>query len=85
MKLTAAERRWLKDLQAVLDACPSQRLGFYTIGDHDVSIYDRSKEAEINEALDANERMDFPSAVLKAKAETDTWLKFPAHVHSVAG
>lgn len=40
-KLTAAERKWLGDLQAVLDKCPSQRLGGYTIGDANITIYDK--------------------------------------------
>lgn len=30
--LTAAEKKWLKELQAVLDKCPSKRMGFYTSG-----------------------------------------------------
>lgn len=52
--LTAAEKAWLKNLQAVFDECPSNRLGAFTIGDPYLSIYDRSMDKEINEHLDNN-------------------------------
>jgi hypothetical protein len=86
VKLNRAEKQWISDLQAVLDACPSKRLGFYTIGDPQVTIYDRSKEKAINALMDSHlSSLDFGAAVEKAKASTDAVLDFPAHVHSVAG
>lgn len=85
MKLTTAERKWLREMQTLLDACPSNRLGFYTIGDPDVGVYDRTREAKINDIMDTHGKMDFPQAVLDAKAETDFVLTFPNNVHSVAG
>lgn len=85
MKLNAAEKKWLSDLQAVLDACPSDRLGFYTIGDPSVSVYDRRKEKQINALMDAKDNLDFPGAVYEAKGETDVDIRFPQCVHSVAG
>jgi hypothetical protein len=40
--LTAAETKWLDKLQALLDKCPSERLGAFTIGDPSLSIYDKT-------------------------------------------
>jgi hypothetical protein len=84
MKLTPAERQWLADVQTVLDRCPSDRFGFYTIGDAQVTVYDRRQEAKINELMDTNQVSDFPIAVDRLKAEI-TELNFPQCVHSVAG
>jgi len=83
VKLNAAEKKWIADLQAVLDACPSKRLGFYTIGDPTVSIYDLRKEKQINDAQDRGG--DFCQAVLAVGAEIDVSLVFPSNVHSTAG
>lgn len=86
MRLTLTEKQWLWNLQIVLDKCPSNRFGFYTIGDAQVIVYDRTKEKEINALMDDPlSKIDFPTAVERAKAETDYRLDFPANVHSVAG
>lgn len=85
MKLTAAEKKWIADVQEVLAACPSDRLGFYTIGDPDVVIYDRTKEKKITDIQISHGNMDFGDAVRKANAVLDISVRFPAHVHSVAG
>lgn len=85
MNLTPKERKWINDVQALLHACPSERLGFFTIGDHDITVYDRRKESAINDLMGENDRLDFPGAVYQAKAETNEYLVFPACVHSVAG
>ena len=39
--LTKKERAWLNELQEVLDRCPSpKKIGFYTIGDKSIYLYD---------------------------------------------
>lgn len=40
-KLTAAEAKWIGELQAVFNKCPSKRFGAYTIGDSELKIYDK--------------------------------------------
>ena len=85
MKMTASETQWLRDMQKLLAACPSKRLGFYTIGDPQVFVYDRTKEGDIHTLMDRHDNLDFPGAVEKAKAGTDFYLSFPENVHSVAG
>ncbi len=50
MKLTKAENKWLEDLKAILASCPSKRLGFYTIGDPGISVYDY--QGEVNQRAD---------------------------------
>lgn len=39
--LTPAEKKWVNQLQEVLNLCPTKRLGAFIIGDHDLSIYDK--------------------------------------------
>lgn len=85
MKLTAKEKAWVKKVQRVLNECPSRRLGFYTIGDPDVVIYDRAKNDEIDERMDRGLSSDFCIAVQDTGAETNESLTFPAPVHSTAG
>lgn len=83
-KLNKKERAWLDELQDVLNRCPSERLGFYTVGDPQINVYDRSKELEIERVMDASEK-DWCGCVLIAGANFDEWLDFPAPVHSTAG
>lgn len=39
--LSKAESKWLADVEKLLLACPSRRLGAYTVGDAELHIYDR--------------------------------------------
>ncbi|MEE9924002.1 MAG: hypothetical protein PBV01_11640 [Brucella anthropi] len=83
-ELTDAESKWLKRLKKALRECPSSRLGFYTIGDDNVFVYDKSFDAEINELLDAEKGKDFCTAVYELDADLDC-IRFPSNVHSTAG
>lgn len=83
--LTRAERAWLNELQAMLNACPTKRLGFYTIGDNSVTVFDLTKEDAINARLDERQgRGDFCGASRELGAELGH-LFFPAPVLSTAG
>lgn len=82
-ELTKEERKWLNDVQKVLNRCPSKRLGFYTIGDPTIYVYDRSKDQEIDAHQHRNGR-DFCHSVDALNAEFCD-LDFPAAVHSTAG
>ncbi|KAB2783718.1 hypothetical protein [Brucella anthropi] len=81
-ELTDAESKWLKRLKKALRECPSDRLGFYTIGDEDVFVYDKNFDAEINELLGAGK--DFCTAVYELDAGLDSII-FPSNIHSTAG
>ena len=81
--LTKAERDWLDKLQSLLNDCPSDRLGAYTIGDPDIEIYDTRYESQINERLESG-NVDFCSAVSEVGAGLFS-LKTPFCVHSTAG
>lgn len=83
--LTKEEKAWVRRVQKALDSCPSDRIGFYTVGDREVTLYDRSKEAEIHAMMDRGEASDFGPAVDKCDADLIASLSFPAMVHSVAG
>lgn len=41
-KLTAAEKAWMAKLEQVLFDCPSDRLSCYTVGDGDLTFYDKN-------------------------------------------
>jgi hypothetical protein len=81
--LTKAERDWIHNLQAVLNECPSDRLGAYTIGDPCLSIYDSRFETQINTLLDSG-NIDFCTAVDELGADLGQ-LQMPFPVHSTAG
>jgi hypothetical protein len=81
--LTPIERKWITKLQKVLDECPSDRMGFYTIGDSDISIYDRSVQSEIDAIIDTRD-VDFGQAIEEVDAHLGS-VCFPSHVHSTSG
>jgi len=80
--LTQAERKWLKDLQRVLDRCPSTRLGFFTIGDPEVTVIDQPATDTFER--EHGERGDYCITV-DAAGTCLGRLKFPERVHSTAG
>lgn len=77
--LTPAERAWVKKVNEVLKECPSKRLGFYTIGDHDITVYDKT----FDPAIDKDGR-DFGVAADALGVVLD-FITFPSNVHSTAG
>jgi len=78
------EKAWLKNLQGVLDECPTKGLGFYTTGDRAVAVYDAKKQTKIDAYCDANPYADYCSAVDNCGAWEGS-LSFPNDVHSTAG
>ena len=80
-ELTKEERRWVKRVQKVLNACPSDRIGFYTVGDPDIALYD--KEKDVDEIYNDKDYSDFCQAVQDLEADLET-LIFPSNVHSTA-
>jgi hypothetical protein len=79
IELTAEEKKWIKSVQRALNKCPSVRLGFYTIGDNDLSIYDTNLEHKFDQDK------DFGHAVAEVDAGASETLIFPSCVHSTAG
>lgn len=83
--LTKAEAKWIKDMQALIDKCPSKRIGFYTIGDSDISAFDVTKNDEITEYQDRHRCAEFCHAVSALDAGFDARLVFTNPVFSTAG
>lgn len=78
-KLTKKEQAWVDEVNAVLSRCPSpEKIGFYTIGDPMVSLYDKRHEAE---CLDG----DLISIATKNGWLFDEDLYFPSAVNGVCG
>ena len=81
--LTAAEKKWVAKLEAVLAECPSKRIGAYTIGDCEIYLYDKSFEKEIDSQMDRGDG-DFGSIVNHIGCGLGS-VSFPFNVHSTAG
>ncbi|EGF4813901.1 hypothetical protein ICF92_003246 [Escherichia coli] len=85
-KLTKKEQAWIDELQAVLDRCPSpEKIGYYTIGDKNIFLYDLRRDKEINIALDSRSSSDWCTAVAAVGAGFDETIDFPSAVLSTAG
>jgi len=41
--LTAVELKWIDDMRKAFQKCPSKRLGCYTIGDADLSFFNKEE------------------------------------------
>lgn len=83
-KLTKAEQKWIDDAQAVLNRCPSTRLGFYTMGDHSVHVYNLDQLDEVSDLMDKGKH-DFCQATKDTDADFNESLDFPSPVESTAG
>lgn len=51
--LTKEEKKWLAGVQRALNNSGSGRLGFYTIGDHDIMVYNKEFGDEIDKYQDS--------------------------------
>ncbi|QYC52621.1 hypothetical protein [Salmonella phage SSBI34] len=79
-KLTKAEEKWIRDLQKVIDRCPSDRLGFYTIGDPMIGIYNLEFLDKISDM-----KGDLVSILNQNGWGFDEIIYFPAPVEGVCG
>lgn len=79
-ELTAAEKKWIKQVNALVAKCPSKRLGFYTIGDNYIGLYDR---VELNKLPD--EGGDLVLIIQREGINFDDHLYFPENVEGVCG
>lgn len=84
MNLTKAEKAWVAEVQAALDKCPSTRLGFATIGDCDLTIFDLRGMEKIYAKLERG-KADFIPAADKLGLVAAQRLNFPQPVESAAG
>lgn len=60
--LTEKEAAWLKRLEKVLMACPTDRLECYTIGDNDLKFYDKNVYNAHEETRGFREEQDVGAA-----------------------
>lgn len=63
----------------------TEKIGFYTIGDKSIYLYDLRRMDEIMEALDNRSSMDWCVAVHDMNAGFDEKILFPSSVESTAG
>jgi hypothetical protein len=83
-ELSAVEKKWLNDVQKVLNRCPSTRLGFATMGDRSVTVYDNAFSQAIEDHIFSSGTGDFiPTAELMGAVLGE--IVFPANVESTAG
>lgn len=81
-KLNKKELCWVNDLQELLDKCPSKRLGFYTIGDPTVFLFDKTAHSKVCDSMD---QRDLVLQIQDAGTGFDEYLFFPATVDGVCG
>lgn len=85
-KLTKKEQAWVDEVNAVLARCPSlKKIGFYTIGDPSIALYDLRRLDEVTAMLDGRNSSDWCTAVQKIGAGFDETIDFPSAVESTAG
>lgn len=85
-KLTKKERAWIDELQEILDRCPSpKKIGFYTIGDQNIHLYDLRRDKEVQDALHSRASSDWCTAVAAVGAGFEETIDFPSGVLSTAG
>lgn len=84
LNMEKVEKNWLDKVQNVLNECPTERLGFFTIGDSVVYVYDLSKNEEIQQFMDKHPNTEFCTAVDKLNAGLG-YIDFPSDVLSTAG
>ncbi|WP_392440190.1 hypothetical protein AABD61_05905 [Edwardsiella piscicida] len=86
VKLTKKEIAWIDELQAVLNRCPApKKIGFYTIGDPLVMLYDLRRIDDVQAALDHRHASDWCTAVRYVGAHIEETIYFPSPVESTAG
>ncbi|MEM7975230.1 hypothetical protein Q4R45_19680 [Morganella morganii subsp. sibonii] len=83
-KLTKEEIKWVEKVQKALNECPSKRIGFFTIGDSDLTLYDNTKMDEIMSYFDAG-KLEYGGSVEKADALFGRSLVFPNCVDGISG
>lgn len=81
--LTKEERKWLNDVQKVLNRCPSKRLGFATAGDREITIYDNAFSQAIEDHIFSSGTGDFIPTASRLGAVLGE-IRFPANVDSTA-
>ncbi|UAN54732.1 hypothetical protein KGP26_29735 (plasmid) [Serratia sp. JSRIV002] len=79
-ELTAEEKKWVKQMNALLKKCPSKRIGFYTIGDNDIGLYDIDHQ----DAIDAADRDLVRGLNYTGHGFAET-IVFPGPVNGVCG
>lgn len=84
-KLNSKEQAWVGKVNKLLKECPSKRIGFYTIGDNNLRMFDVRKNSEIYNEIDNGRASDFHPAVENIDAGFGEELWFPNPVESTAG
>ncbi|EDM7844534.1 hypothetical protein SFF81_000816 [Salmonella enterica] len=86
VKLTKKEQAWVEELQEALNRCPSpKKIGFYTIGDNEILLYDLRRIDDVQAVIDRRGSADWCTAVQDVGAQIDETITFPSPVESTAG
>lgn len=83
--LTKAEMKWIAELQELLNACPSKRLGAYTIGDPVVTIFDRVVRDAWLGADAARSEIEAGAEIDQSGSDLNVYLRFPFQIESRSG
>jgi len=80
---TKEEKAWMKKVENLLMNPPTERLGFYTTGDADLTVYDKTHDPEID-LMQRVEEEDFCVCVERFGAEIGV-IRSASNIHSTAG
>lgn len=83
-RLTEKQKKWLSGVQRALNKSGSEGLGFYTVGDSDICVYNKDYEDEICDHQDSG-AIDIGQCIEAVGADFGVAITFPASVHSCAG
>lgn len=67
--LTKKEQAWISELQRVVKKCPSKRMEAYTIGDNDITIYDKNAYKAVEDSYSGNDTPDVCQMVDESDSE----------------
>ena len=81
--ISKEEKAWLRKLERLLMSPPTDRLGLYTIGDFELTVYDRTHDDALNAAQDAR-AVDFCQIVDELGVHMGT-VRSACQIHSTAG
>ena len=78
-KMTKEESGWVRKMNILISKCPSDRIGFFTIGDPVIHLYDRDLVDSLN--IDG----DLIDSIKSKNAGFTESLDFPHRVDGVCG
>ncbi|EMH9510352.1 hypothetical protein ACPS97_003714 [Providencia rettgeri] len=79
-KLTKKELAWIEKVQKVLDECPSERIGFYALGENELHLYNKEGESGYVERSLPSRQYGFVESVCNSDADFGHFIMLPSDI-----